>query len=164
MAALHGLSPAPIESCRVLEIGCSEGGNLIPMAYALPGATFTGFDLAAQPIARGQERIRHLGLQNIRLFQADLTSVASAPDQGGLGEFDYILAHGLYSWMQAPVRDRLLGLCAEHLAPQGIAFISYNALPGAPLRRIMRDAIQLRPEPAPSLSEQIDSGLQLLST
>src|SRR5579875_2980319 len=98
MAALHGLSPAPIESCRVLEIGCSEGGNLIPMAYAIPGAEFTGFDLAGQPIARGQERIRALGLGNIRLFQADLVTADTGPDRGGLGDFDYIVAHGLYSW------------------------------------------------------------------
>jgi tRNA G46 methylase TrmB len=68
MAILHGLSPAPVENCRVLEIGCSDGGNLIPMAYAIPAAEFVGFDLAQAPIERGQARIRELGLKNARMF------------------------------------------------------------------------------------------------
>src|ERR1700722_10183327 len=72
MAILHGLSPAPVEHCRVLEIGCNEGANLIPMAYAIPSSEFVGFDLAGLRIEYGQERIRALGLKNIRLFQGDL--------------------------------------------------------------------------------------------
>lgn len=63
MAVLHGLSPAPVEHCRVLEVACGEGANLIPMAYAIPGSEFVGFDLAGQPIERGQTRIRELGPQ-----------------------------------------------------------------------------------------------------
>ena len=63
MAMLHGLDPAPVERCRVLEIGCNEGANLIPMAYAIPGSEFVGFDVASQPIARGRARIAELGLK-----------------------------------------------------------------------------------------------------
>src|ERR1022692_2161609 len=72
MAILHGLSPAPVEQCRVLEIACNEGANLIPMAYAIPTSEFVGFDLARLPIERGQERIRELGLTNIRIFESNL--------------------------------------------------------------------------------------------
>src|SRR5580693_6801577 len=72
MAILHGLNPAPVERCRVLEIGCNEGANLIPMAYAIPTSEFVGFDLAGLRIERGQGRIRELGLKNVRLFQGDL--------------------------------------------------------------------------------------------
>ena len=57
MAILHGLTPAPVERCRVLEIGCNEGANLIPMAYAIPTSEFVGFDLARLPVERGQQRI-----------------------------------------------------------------------------------------------------------
>src|SRR5271157_4570416 len=71
MAILHGLTPAPVERCRVLEIACNEGANLIPMAYATPGSEFVGFDLARQPVERGQERIRELGLKNVRMFASD---------------------------------------------------------------------------------------------
>jgi SAM-dependent methyltransferase len=136
MAMLHGLEPAPVEHCRVLEIGCNEAANLIPMAYAIPGSDFVGFDLAALPIARGQQRIRELGFTNIRLFQANLMDVGEA-----LGTFDYIIAHGVYAWVPEPVRDRLLALCHEHLAPNGIAFISYNALPGGHLRNMVREIL-----------------------
>jgi SAM-dependent methyltransferase len=136
MARLYGLDPAPIERCRVLEIGCNEAQNLIPMAYAIPGSEFVGFDLAAKPIARGQQRIQQLGLKNIRIFQADLLEVDET-----LGAFDYIIAHGVYAWVPQPVRDGLLALCQRLLTPQGIAFISYNALPGSHIRNLVRDVL-----------------------
>lgn len=134
MATLYGLRPAPVENCRVLEIACNEGANLIPMAYAIPGSSFTGFDLAPECVARGQRRIEALGLKNIRLFQADLLEIGD-----DFGEFDYVIAHGLYAWVPGPVRDRLLAFCGEHLAENGVAFISYNALPGSYLRRMTRE-------------------------
>ena len=139
MATLHGLSPAPVERCRVLEIGCNEGANLIPMAYAIPQGEFVGFDLAQTPVARGQERIAALGLKNVRIFAGDLLDVGA-----GLGRFDYVIAHGLYSWVQEPVRDRLLALCGEVLEPNGVAFVSYNALPGSYLRGMLRDMMLFR--------------------
>lgn len=137
---LHGLEPAAVERCRVLEIACGDGANLIPMAYAIPGGEFVGFDLAALPVARGQERIRELGLTNIRLFQADVMDV------DGLGQFDYVIANGLYAWVPEPVRDRLLALCRECLAPDGLAWISYNTLPGGYAREMARQIMLARAE------------------
>ncbi len=134
MAILHGLTPTPVEQCRVLEIACNEGGNLIPMAHAIPMSEFVGFDLAGSRIQRGQERIRALGLTNVRIFESDLLDAGSE-----LGQFDYILAHGLYAWVPEPVRERMMALCGELLAPNGIVFVSYNALPGGHLRRMLRE-------------------------
>lgn len=134
MAILHGLNPAPVDRCRVLEIACNEGGNIIPMAYAIPGSEFVGFDLARLPVGRGQERIRELGLTNIRMFAGDVMDVGEE-----LGAFDYIIAHGLYSWVPEPVRDRLLAVCGQLLTPDGVAFISYNALPGGYMRNMVRE-------------------------
>jgi len=139
MALLHGLSPAPVERCRVLEIACGDGANLIPMAYAIPGSEFVGFDLARSPIERGQGRIGELGLSNVRLFVGDLLDVGEE-----LGEFDYIVAHGIYAWAPDNVRDRLLALCDKLLAPHGIVFVSYNALPGGYLRSMLRDVMLFR--------------------
>ncbi len=154
MAILHGLSPAPVERCRVLEIACNEGANLIPMAYAIPESEFVGFDLAGLPIARGQERISELGLDNARLFQADLLDVG--PE---LGRFDFIVAHGLYAWVPEPVRDRLLALCGRLLTPNGVAFVSYNALPGGHLRQMIREmmlyAVKGIEDPARRVSEAL---------
>jgi SAM-dependent methyltransferase len=134
MAILHGLSPAPVARCRVLEIACNEGANLIPMAYAMPESEFVGFDLARLPVKRGQQRIRELGLKNIRIFEANLLDVGAEQ-----GQFDFIVAHGFYSWVPDPVRDRFMALCAELLTPHGVAFVSYNALPGGHLRAMARE-------------------------
>ncbi len=134
MAALFGMEPAPVDRCRVLELGCGDGGNLIPMAFELPGSEFVGLDLAATPIEIGQESARQLGLTNIRLRAADI--LAAAPE---LGEFDYIIAHGVYSWVPEAVREELMRIVGAHLAPHGVAYVSYNALPGCHMRLMLRE-------------------------
>jgi SAM-dependent methyltransferase len=125
MARLFGMRPAPVTACRVLELGCGSGANLIPQAYYLPESRFTGIDMAAEPIAVARAMAGDLGLSNIDLRVADLRDLGTE-----VGEFDYIFAHGLYSWIPADVRDRLLAVCSERLAPQGVAFVSYNVYPG----------------------------------
>jgi SAM-dependent methyltransferase len=158
MSMLYGLEAAPVAKCRVLEIACNEGGNLIPMAYAIPGAKFTGFDLAPECIARGQQRIQTLGLKNIRLFQADLMNVG--PE---LGEFDYIIAHGLYAWVPDPVRDRLLALCGELLAHNGVAFISYNALPGSYIRKMLREMMIFATQDIEEPEAKVKAGTEFIA-
>lgn len=125
IAMLLGLDPAPVHNCRVLELGCAIGGNIIPMAYALPNSTFVGLDYSAKQIAAGQKVVDDLGLTNIQLLTRDILDGAD-----DLGEFDYIIAHGVYSWVPEPVREALMAICRDNLAPNGIAYISYNTLPG----------------------------------
>lgn len=156
MGMLHGLEPAAVEHCRVLEIACGDGANLIPMAYAIPGGEFVGFDLAARPVARGQRRIRELGLTNIRLFQDDVMQV------GGLGQFDYVIANGLYAWVPEAVRDRLLAVCRECLAPQGLALISYNTLPGGYVREMAREIMLARAEGVEEPGRKVGEALGFL--
>ncbi len=138
-ARMHGLQPAPVERCRVLELGCGAGRNLVAIAYGLPHARCTGIELAARPVELGRELVAALGLSNVELQQRDLLDVPA-----DLGEFDYIIAHGVYSWVPAPVRDALMAVFARHLAPQGIAYLNFNALPGGHLRRLVRDMMQFR--------------------
>jgi methyltransferase-like protein/ubiquinone/menaquinone biosynthesis C-methylase UbiE len=130
---LYGLKAAPVEECRVLELGCGDGTNLIAMAYALPRSYFVGIDLAQRPIAAGQEIIKELGLGNISMRQLDLMQTPS-----NLGPFDYIIAHGLYSWVPEAVRDKVLALCSTFLTDNGVAYISYNAYPGCHFRELTR--------------------------
>ena len=134
LARLFGMKPAPLENCRVLELGSGDGANLLPMALALPGSRFLGVDRAPQSIARGAAMIAVLQLNNLELKQLDL--LAAPAD---LGQFDYIIAHGLYSWVPAAVQDRILEICRSCLAPQGVAYVSYNAYPGCHLREITRE-------------------------
>jgi methyltransferase-like protein/2-polyprenyl-3-methyl-5-hydroxy-6-metoxy-1,4-benzoquinol methylase len=131
---LYGLQPAPISMCRVLELGCGAGGNLVPLAVQYPAGSFQGIDLAVKPIAQGNQLINDLSLTNIRLTPGDLSTIDAS-----WGNFDYIIAHGVYSWVPATVRQALLRICRERLAPQGIAFVSYSALPGGHLTRVVRD-------------------------
>lgn len=137
MGTLFGLKPPPATRCRVLEIGCSNGSNLVPMAATLPESEFVGIDLAARPVSQGQEMIRDLGLKNIRLIPGDLSQVDSSWRQ-----FDYVIAHGIYSWVPAPVRERILALCRDRLTDHGIAFLSYNAHPGGHARNMLREMMR----------------------
>lgn len=136
IARLHGLDPAPPDRCRVLELGCGDAGNLLSLAQALPGSSFLGIDRAPGTIERGRALAERAGLDNVRLEVADLLEVPAR-----LGEFDMILAQGLYSWVPEPVRRRVLEICAASLAPHGIAFISYLALPGNHARNMFREAM-----------------------
>jgi len=134
VATLMGMQPAAIERCRVLELGCASGGNLIPMAAYLPESQFLGVDLSQRQIADGQRTIETLGLKNIELRNQSILDVA--PDWG---KFDYIVCHGVWSWVPAEVRDKILSICRDNLAPQGVAYISYNCFPGWQMRGAIRD-------------------------
>lgn len=125
LATLLGLQPTPVRQCRVLELGCAAGGNLIPMAYGLPDSEFVGADFSALQIEMGQSMVDALGLDNVTLLSRDILEMPS-----DFGRFDYIIAHGVYSWVPSAVRDKLLAICKQCLAPNGIAYVSYNTYPG----------------------------------
>lgn len=136
LATLLGLEPAPVERCRVLELGCAAGANLLPMAAELPESEFTGIDLSAGQIEEGRRTIEALGLTNVRLEHLDLMDLGAE-----FGQFDYIVAHGVYSWVPEPVRERLLEICRRNLAPGGVAFVSYNTYPGWLMLRGVREVM-----------------------
>ena len=136
VASLFGFDAADVGRARVLEIGCGSGGNLIPLAASYPDSTFVGIDLSAVQIAHGAAEIEALGLRNVRLHAIDVMAFDAAQ-----GAFDYIIAHGIYSWVPAPVQDRILALCASLLAANGIAFVSYNTLPGWRMLSTVREAM-----------------------
>jgi SAM-dependent methyltransferase len=136
VATLHALEPPDPFHGRVLEIGCGAGGNLMAMAAATPGLRALGVDLAARPIAEGQAAAAAIGLRNLALRQGDVRELTD----GHLGEFDYVVAHGVYGWMPPDASDALLATVAASLAPRGIAYVSYNAQPGGYFRRMLRDA------------------------
>ena len=134
LAKLAGLEPAPVETCKVLELGTSEGANIIGMAVTLPRAHFTGVDLAGEPLARGQRVIDDLGLDNLRLLRMNLLEFDES-----LGKFDYILTHGIYGWTPPEVGAKVLEIAQRCLTPDGIAFVSYNTHPSGHIRRLVRD-------------------------
>jgi SAM-dependent methyltransferase len=125
IARLLGIPSAPPDRCRVLELGCAEGMNLLPLAERFPKSEFVGVDFSANQIGVAEAARAACGIGNARFVCADLRTW-----QPGSATFDYIIAHGVYSWVPAEVRDRLLAICAGALSPNGVAYVSYNTLPG----------------------------------
>jgi methyltransferase-like protein/SAM-dependent methyltransferase len=136
LATLFGLEPAPPETCRVLELGCAAGGNLIPMALAAPRSAFMGIDLSQRQIAQGEAMVQALHLGNVELRPLSILDVDDS-----LGTFDYILVHGVYSWVPAAVQDKILEICRRNLNPNGLAYVSYNTYPGWHARGAVREML-----------------------
>lgn len=137
IARLHGVDAPDVRTARVLELGCATGGNLLPMAVGLPAARFLGIDLSPVQIATAERRARDAGLGNCTFRALDLRAL---PDDEG--PFDYIVCHGVLSWVPADVRLAIFALCGRHLAKNGVAFVSYNVSPGFRLRSIARDILR----------------------
>jgi len=137
LARLLGLQPGNVDTCRVLDLGCASGGHLLPMAARLPNASFTGLDIEPTEIALGERQRVALGLENLKLIAGDLrdTSLWSGP-------YDFIIAHGMYTWLPAELQRTLLEGIRDSLAPGGVAYVSWNVLPGwyrrAPIREMVR--------------------------
>lgn len=141
VGAMMGLRPPAVERCRVLELGCGVGTNTLPIAADLPDAEVVGVDLSARQVERATGAARALGLGNVRFLQRDLAALGD-----DLGRFDYVIAHGVYSWVPAPVRDALFAVCDRVLTDDGLAYVSYNTYPGwhylAPLRDLLRHHVR----------------------
>ncbi len=146
LARLHGFAAEDARSARVLELGCAQGGNLIPMAARYPEGEFVGVDLSRVQVEEGLAFVARLQMNNISLRHGD---IAALPDD--LGEFDFIIAHGVYSWVPDFVREALLAACRRLLKPQGIAYVSFNVAVGwrsyGRLRRLLLE--HDRPELGP---------------
>ncbi len=134
VAQIFGLKAPDFRNADVLEIGCAAGGNITPMAAAYPNSRFVGFDLSKTQIDEGLEIIADLGLTNIELKHMSITNVDPS-----FGKFDYIIVHGIYSWVPSDVQDKILEICSENLSKNGLAYISYNTLPGWNMLRTIRD-------------------------
>lgn len=157
LARLMGLQPPPVARCRVLELGCAAGGNLLPMAVALPQAQFVGVDLSAVQIAQGQRAVDALGLTNVQLHAMSITEVDAS-----FGEFDYILSHGVYSWVPDAVQQAILRVSADRLHSDGVAYVSYNTLPGWRMRGMVRDLMRYHAMPFADPTQRVAQARAIL--
>lgn len=155
---LLGVAAASPRACRMLEVGCGDGLQLLALAQAYPASSFIGVDLSAKAIARGESMRAALGLDNLQLVATDLTEW-----DPGEAPYDYIAAHGFFSWVPALVRAHLLALCNRSLAADGIAYISYNALPGCHLRRMIWEMMQFHVREVDEPSERVHKAREFLA-
>lgn len=125
MAVLHGYESPPSGCMRVLELGCASGGNLIPLAFHHPESDFLGIELSRLQAEAGARFVVDLGIENVRVVHGDLATLPV-----DMGKFDYIIAHGVFSWVPPAIQQALLRVCREHLTPHGLAYISFNVAAG----------------------------------
>lgn len=152
IATFLGINAAPVATCRVLEVGCNDGANLIPMAVGLSSAQFVGCDLSPRALDAGRRTVTDLGLANVTLVEEDLTRLSPAH-----GTFDCIIAHGVYSWVPAGVRNGLFAMAAERLAPNGVMFVSFNALPGCRVRQAAWEILHFHVDRIADPHERLDA-------
>ncbi len=155
---LFGMNPPATETSRILELGCAEGSNLLPHAVKYPKAELVGIDLSKVQIDAGKKHVQRLRLQNIELKHMSIVDIDQA-----FGEFDYIICHGVFSWVPDFVRNKILEVCSKNLSPQGVAYISYNALPGWNMIRTIRDMMLYHSQKFKNLEDKIDQSRLLLS-
>ncbi len=157
LAHLIGLEHADPLRCRVLELGCATGSNLIPIACSLPESECVGIDLAEKQIAIGQRDIEAIGQQNVRLFNIDVRELGQE-----FGQFDYIICHGIYSWVPADVRTAILESIGALLTPHGMAYVSYNVNPGWHLQQPMRQGMLFHTRNLPGGLERAKAAIDFL--
>lgn len=138
VAILNGHDAPDPTTAKVLEIGCATGGHIIPLAAHCLNAVYLGVDVSAVQIAAGSARVARLGLANIRLEAKSVTDISP-----GDGPFDYIICHGVFSWVSEPIRRAILSQCSALLSPNGMAAISFNVLPGWRMLQVVRDTALL---------------------
>jgi SAM-dependent methyltransferase len=157
LGTLFRIGPPPPQGSRVLELGCGDGGNLVPMALALPGARFVGVDAAAGAVARGCALVQVLHLTNVTLEVGQIEGLELQSEA-----FDYVIAHGVYSWVGPEVRHRLLQLCRSALSERGIAYVSYNVLPGGRVSGALRDMLVFHTAGIDDPAERVEQARALL--
>ena len=141
VARLFGVDAADPTNARILEIGCGHGGNILPMAEQLPNSEFVAIDLSETHVTNAKVMAEAANLTNVEIIQKDIATIDKT-----LGEFDYIIAHGVYSWVPAEVQSSILRICSENLKPNGVAFVSYNTYPGWRLKESVRDMLLIHTE------------------
>ncbi len=157
IAELLGLTAPALKAMRILELGAGTGGNLIPLAERFPESYFLGIDLSAKQVAFGQKQITALGLNNIELREQ---SILDFPEDAGA--FDYIICHGVFSWVATEVQDKILEIFSKHLTTEGLGYLSYNTLPGWRINGAAREMMQYHVSEIETPEEQVQQAKALV--
>ena len=156
VGSLFGVGAPDFRTARVLELGCASGGNLIPLAFQYPDGHYTGIDISERQIEAATETVAELELKNIDFITCPFAGMPS------LEKFDYIICHGVYSWVDNEVRNQVLDICRDNLVENGLAVISYNTLPGWNMVRSLRETMMYHAKLIDDPVEKVAQAVELL--
>lgn len=114
---------------RYAELGCGHGLSLNVFAASNPNGEFHGFDFNPSHVESGRRLAARAGLANAHFHEMSFGDLAEAPE-GRFPQFDFIVAHGIWSWVSPAVRQQMAASIRRHLAPGGFVYVSYNNLAG----------------------------------
>ncbi len=157
-AKVFGVDAPDLNTARVLEIGAASGGNLRPFAITHPNAKCTGIDFSNEKIEAGRKECEELGIENLELKTMDLAEIDKS-----FGEFDYIICHGMYSWVTAETREKIFKIAKQNLSKNGLAYISYNTLPGWNMVRSLSEMMQFHTKQFTDTQEQVNQARLILN-
>lgn len=155
---LFGLNPPKVEKARILDIGCGVGSNMFNFAEIYPNSYSLGIDLSKKQIEQGIKVANDLKLKNI-----DLKHLSIMDLDDSFGKFDYIICHGVFSWVPDAVKEKILEVSNKFLNPNGIAFVSYNTLPGWNMQRTIREMMMFHSEIFQNSNDKLQQAKLLLS-
>ncbi|WP_051906495.1 class I SAM-dependent methyltransferase [Methylomarinum vadi] len=136
IAGLNGMNPPDnLQNFDYCELGCGKGVTLNLLADANPDSHFIGIDFNESHIQAARQQAEDCDIKNVRYFPYSFDQL----DQKDLPEFDYIVLHGVYSWISPELRGHIVNFIRRKLKPGGVVMVSYNALPGKALDKILRD-------------------------
>jgi methyltransferase-like protein len=158
VASLVGFSPVRLDRCRVLEVGCGFGNNLLPMAAGFPGSQFIGIDASAVQIKAGRDFLATTGLTNVELRHMSIMDTSPS-----MGAFDYIICHGVWNVVPSDVQDKILELTRDLLSANGLAYVGYNTLPGWGWKGALRNMLRLHASYHEQFGAQVHAARKFLA-
>jgi SAM-dependent methyltransferase len=121
------------------DLGCGQGVTANILAATHPGGAFHAIDAMPVHIEHARRLAAEAMVPNVRFHCVDF-AVAADLD---LPLFDYIVAHGVYSWVDNANQGALRRFFDRRLKPGGLVYVSYNAMPGwardLPFQRLVRE-------------------------
>ncbi len=157
IARLFGIDAPDYRKAGILELGCADGGNIIPMAFNLPESRFVGIDLSAKQIESSRDLVEELDLSNLSLEHLSISDI-----DPGFGQFDYIICHGVYSWVAPDIQEKIFSICNRNLTASGVAYLSYNCLPGWNFIKSIRDMMLYHVSGFDDPSEKVEQARSML--
>jgi hypothetical protein len=138
VAALGGVEPVALDApFAYLELGCGLGHSTVANAGAFAGADFHGCDVNPAHAAKARGFADRLGVRNFTVHERAFDALPGLD----LPPFQFIVLHGVYSWVDAAARRAIGEIIRRKLSPGGLVYLSYNCMPGwaseAPVRRLM---------------------------